>query len=83
LSYFNSKTIRNFGFLIRSGKTQNPMRSLGRSCCLCKHKSKYKRKINKNSLLNNLHSQSETSNLECDFFPKTNLFSIRSFWLGM
>ena len=46
------------------------MPNLGCSCRLCKHKSKYKRKNNINSILNNLYSQLETSNLECDFFQK-------------
>ena len=47
------------------------MSSLGLSCCLFKPKSKYKTENIKDSLENNLYSQSETSNLECIFFPKT------------
>ena len=61
------KPFENSVNLLRRGKTQNSMPFLGHSCCLCKHKSKYKRKNNINSLLNNLYSQWETSNLEWIF----------------
>jgi hypothetical protein len=51
--------------------------------CLYKRKSKYNRKDNNLSIENNLYSQWNTSNIECNFFRKLFKFLIRFGWLGI
>ena len=78
LSYFKSKILRKFGFYYGGERLKIGCEIWVFLAAYVNINHKYKRKNNKNSLLNNLYSETETSNLEYDFFPKTNLFSIRS-----